>query len=391
VKTYVLARNPTDSVTHGFLPAASRLGLDVTVLTDEPAAHLEMYAGETEVLGCDVADVSGLVDRIAASAAPAAVFSNSDHLQAQAALVASYFDLPGKDWRAALRCRNKALMRSHLAAAGLDAVTSVQLLPADDPAALDLDYPCVLKPREGVASEDVVLVRDAAELVVRVGEIRARRTGALVVEEFLDGPLHTLETVGDGTGVRVLGGFRTELSAPPHFVEERLVWHPDLPEPAVRSVLEQLAALGVGLGACHTEFVVQGGRARLIEVNDRIIGDQCDLLLADVLGECVFELVLRTHLGEALAPSPTPTKRAARVEYLCAARPGVLRQAPPAQDVHGPVRLAYRPLRKVGATVALAHSNRDYLGVLRAVGDEQAQVDAAVDGFLGAHRWEVGA
>ena len=28
----------------------------------------------------------------------------------------------------------------------------------------------------------------------------------------------------------------------------------------------QLAALGVGLGACHTEYVVQDGRARLVEV-----------------------------------------------------------------------------------------------------------------------------
>lgn len=45
MKSYVLARNPTDSVTLGFLPAAGRLGLDVAVLTDQPDAHVDAGAG----------------------------------------------------------------------------------------------------------------------------------------------------------------------------------------------------------------------------------------------------------------------------------------------------------------------------------------------------------
>lgn len=36
MRMYLLALNPTDSVTEGFLPAAARLGLDVTILTDQP-------------------------------------------------------------------------------------------------------------------------------------------------------------------------------------------------------------------------------------------------------------------------------------------------------------------------------------------------------------------
>lgn len=36
MRMYLLALNPTDSVTDGFLPAAGRLGLSVTVLTDSP-------------------------------------------------------------------------------------------------------------------------------------------------------------------------------------------------------------------------------------------------------------------------------------------------------------------------------------------------------------------
>ena len=69
-----------------------------------------------------------------------------------------------------MRTKNKALMRRRLAAAGLDAVVAVELGP-DDPPAFPT-FPAVVKPREGVASEDVVLVGDERELVAR-----SRRSG----------------------------------------------------------------------------------------------------------------------------------------------------------------------------------------------------------------------
>jgi len=442
VHIYFLALNRTDSITHGFLPAAQRLGARVTLLTDqpdqyEPPSHIAGRTGPKQirseplradvacadvacaeqarpeqarperarpeqarperVVRCDVRNVSAVVGCVAELGRPDAIFTNSDHLQVQAALAATYLGLPAKDWTAALRTKNKALMRRHLAAAGLDTVAMVDISPDDDPAALAavLPYPCVVKPREGVASEDVVLVEDAGELVRRVTEIRRRRPDdPLVAEEYLDGPLHTLETLGDRDGIQVLGSFRTRLSPPPYFVEHGLDWDPDLPDAVRDDVLRQLAALGVGLGACHTEFVRQGDRARLVEVNYRIIGDQCDLLLAELLDEPLFELVLRAHLGDGVAvrtSSPDGARRRhGRVDYVCAQASGTLRTAPEAQDLNGgPVRLAYRPLRPVGSRIRLTNSNRDYLGVLRAVGDDQPVVDQAVDHFRSAHRWEV--
>ncbi|MFG1808070.1 acetyl-CoA carboxylase biotin carboxylase subunit family protein [Streptomyces sp. NPDC049040] len=402
MQMYLLALNPTDSVTEGFLPAARRLGLAVTVLTDQPAAHRaaagDAYDG-VEVIECPVRDFRAVVAMISAHRRPDAVFSNSDHLQVHTALAAAYFGLPAKDWRAALRTKDKAEMRRGLAAAGLSAgaaVHAVELPAGADPATVldrqDIRYPCVVKPREGVASEDVVLVRDRSDLLARCAEIRARRPGdALVVEEFLPGALHTLETLGDGTDRRVLGGFRTRLSPPPYFIEERLTWEPEQPEPVVAQVLAQLDALGVGFGACHTEFVVDRGVARLVEVNYRAIGDQCDLLLADLLRVPFFDLVLRVHLGEPLPPGPWPAPgRAACLAYPCADRAGTLTAAPGAEDVDVEgVRLAYRPLRAVGSRRPLHHTNRDLLGVVRAIGPDQETVDRRVDAFLDARTWEI--
>lgn len=395
-RLYLVALNPTDSVTDGFLPAAAGLGLDVTVLTDDPGSHERAYRrlphAPGEILGCDVRDVRALVALIARHHPPDAVFSNSDHLQAPTALAADYFGLPAKDWRAALRAKNKALARRHLAGLDIDAVAFAELPAGADPAALatlPLPYPVVVKPREGVASEDVVLARDGRELARLAGEIQGRRPGAaLLVEEFLSGSLHTLETLGDGCRTWVAGGFRTTLSPPPFFIEERLEWAPGVAEGLV---LAQLEALGVGFGACHTEFVVgDDGRPRLIEVNYRLIGDHCDFLLAELLGVPLFEWVLRVHLGGRLPERLPRVGGHALADYVVAERAGTLRCAPGRVDLdEDGVRLSYRPLRSTGERIGRLHTNRDYLGVIRAVGPDRRRVEAAAAAFRNRGRWEI--
>jgi biotin carboxylase len=142
VRLCLVASKPTDSVILGFLPAAARLGLEVVLLTDQPEEHERArarsrplgrpgcprpgaepgaeHAGDgppARFLGCDVRDARELICAIAELPAPHAIVSNSDHLQAQTALAAAYFGLPGKDWRSAMRAKNKSLMRRRLAEA----------------------------------------------------------------------------------------------------------------------------------------------------------------------------------------------------------------------------------------------------------------------------------
>ncbi|TMR94312.1 ATP-grasp domain-containing protein [Nonomuraea basaltis] len=379
MRLYLTALKPTDSVTDGFLPAARALGCEVTILTDRPERHPHAVA-------CDVRDPRALIDAIEQLGRPDAIFSNSDHLQAETALAASYFGLPGKDWRACVAAKNKFLMRRKLLEAGIEQVRSVRLAPGD-PVPEGLPYPVVLKPREGVASEDVLLVE--RDLAGAVAEVRKRRQGeALVVEEYLEGPLRTLETLGDGSEVRVLGGFETTLGALPYFVEERLDWAP--PQDAGREhVLGALRALGAGFGACHTEYVLTAGGPRVIEVNYRVVGDHCDFLLGDVLRVPLFEWILRVHLGERLPAMPSAAGHGSAVS-LVADRAGTIKEAPGSEfEVRGDVRVWHRPLRDVGDVVSLTHTNRDYLGVIRAVGPDRARVDAAVEEYRAARPWVI--
>jgi biotin carboxylase len=270
-------------------------------------------------------------------------------------------------------------------------VRSVRLAPGDPVPAGRVPLPAVVKPREGVASEDVVLVRDARELAEAVHTIRDRRPGgALVVEEYLDGPLYTLETLGDGRTLQVLGGFRTTLGPLTHFMEERLDWA----EPPGRPhVLAALQALGAGFGACHTEYAMTPGGPRIIEVNYRVIGDHCDFLLADLLGIPLFERILGVHLGAVLEAEPggDPGRGHATALSLVAERSGTVAAAPGTvtPSAADPVRLWHRPLRAVGERIDQSHTNRDYLGIIRAIGPDRASVDEAIATFGAESPWVI--
>lgn len=402
---YLTALNPTDAVTHGLLPAAARLGLPMVILTDQADAHRAAYADQATkppaVEPADVRDAGAVAARVLALAgrhgAPTALLSNSDHLQTATALAAELLGLPGKDWRAALRCKNKFLTRRALADAGLDTVASVEIGPSADvrEVAAGLPFPAVVKPREGVASEDVLLVSNVDELAAQVTRIRLSRTGCtLVAEEYLPGELHTYDTLGDGHRLHHFGSWRTTLGPPPSFTEAGRDWAPRVPEPVARDLRAQLAALGVGFGACHTEFVVQGDRARIIEVNYRLIGDTMDLICADLLGVDLFAEVLRLHLGQSLSadlPDPSTVDRHARIHYVTADRAGTLTDAPPTASAESPngILVGHRRLREIGVTAPLHGTNRDYLGVVHAIGPAPAPVAVAIDDFVAAHRWSV--
>ncbi|TDD59635.1 ATP-grasp domain-containing protein [Kribbella antibiotica] len=397
MRLYLLALNPTDSVTEGFLPAAARLGLEVIVLTNSVDAHREAYKDfphPPEIRNCSVRDFRAVIGEISRHHKPDAIFTNSDHLQAQAALAAQYFGLPGKDWQAAYRAKNKAEARRWLSAAGVDTVWAAELAPGQDASTLtDIPFPCVVKPREGVASEDVALVDDLAGLTQFAAGVWERRPDdTLLVEEFLTGELHTLETLGDGATRQVVGAFRTAISEPPAFIELSLEFVGAHPPAITDQVLAQLDALGVGFGACHTEFVVQAdGRARLIEVNYRSIGDRLDLALVDILGIPYFEHVLRIHLGEPLpADLGARADRASYSLYICADRAGTLTAAPePFDRVVDGIALSYQTFREVGATHPLYNTNRDYLGVIQGIGPDRAALRRIAEEFVAESVWTI--
>jgi hypothetical protein len=396
----VLTHVPTDSVNEGFLPAAKSLGLSVTLLTDCTDAHRAHFgksglpAYPDEILSCDVFNPLAVIDTLTRRATrPAAIFSNSDHLQASTSVAADYFDLPRKDWHTTYRAKNKAEMRVRLQALGIDTLWHATVCDLAMLSALsDIPFPAVVKPREGVASLQVSLARDRAELQVQCAAVWAAHPGRpMLIEEYIDGPLHTLETLGDGKDIMVLGSFQVRLSPPPHFIEHEAVWRSGVRPGGAAKVLEVLRHFGVGFGACHTEFVMSAQGPRLIEINYRNIGDYREFLLQDTLGIALFETVLRLYLGQPL-PALELSDHTAHIRYFVASEPGTVTHAPAAFAAHkDSLRLTYQPLRAVGDTIALTHSNKDYLGVLRGAGSDAEALAVAMDRATADLSWEIAA
>ncbi|WP_219060740.1 acetyl-CoA carboxylase biotin carboxylase subunit family protein [Pseudomonas sp. UMAB-08] len=382
------------AVTEGFLPAARKRGLSVVLISDHAQEHRRLLATsdfpaqDLLILECDVFNPLAVIELINAHGLrPAAVFSNSDHLQTATAVVAETFDCPGKDWRLCYAAKNKAAMRERLQRMGLpgpwfQVLTAGSVLPEEAP------FPLVVKPREGVASLDVRLCHSTRELADYCTQFWQQQPGrALLLEAYMEGPLFTLETLGDGQRLQAIGGFDVSLSPPPHFVELAARWNGSLSAKHRAGALAQVAAFGINFGVCHSEFILTAEGPVLVEINYRSIGDGREFLLDRLLPQGWFDRILAVHLGEPLVDA-LPGLAEALVHYLVADTPGRLQQASSSfryeQDNHWS---DYRALREIGDDIHVSHSNKDYLGVLRLIAPDTASLDARFAATLADLRW----
>lgn len=392
----ILSHVATHAVCEGFLPAAQRRGHPLLIVTDHAQGHWRHLADAgipvdgLEILECDVFNPMAVIELLHAHGQrPRAVFSNSDHLQTSCALVAEAFDCPGKDWRICHAAKNKAEMRERLKRLGLpgpwfQVLTPGMALPADAP------FPVVAKPREGVASLDVQLCRNAGELAAYCEAFWQRQPNrALLLEAYLQGPLFTLETLGDGQRLQAIGGFDVSLSPPPHFVELEARWNGPVGRAARNAALAQVAAFGVNFGVCHSEFILTADGPVLVEINYRSIGDGREFLLDRLLPQGWFERILALHLGEPLDDTENSSAEAL-VHYLVALHGGRLLAASPSFRAEGDgYWVDYCALREVGEEIRLSNSNKDYLGVLRLIAPDDAALQARFDAARSDLRWEL--
>ncbi|GAB3382208.1 ATP-grasp domain-containing protein [Azotobacter armeniacus] len=392
----ILSHVATHAVCEGFLPAAQRRGHPLLLVTDHAQEHwrhladADIAADGLEILECDVFNPLAVIELLHAHGQrPLAVFSNSDHLQTSCALVAAAFDCPGKDWRVCHAAKNKAEMRERLQRLGLPGPWFQVLSPG---AALpeDAPFPVVAKPREGVASLDVQLCRDAAELADYCAAFWQRQPNrALLLEVYMEGPLFTLETLGDGQRLQAIGGFDVTLSPPPYFVELEARWNGPLSRANRSTALAQVAAFGVNFGVCHSEFILTAEGPVLVEINYRSIGDGREFLLDRLLPQGWFERILALHLGEPLADNRGGGGEAL-VHYLVAPQSGRLCQASASFREEGDGHWTdYCALREVGEEIRLSHSNKDYLGVLRLIAPNEAALQAHFAAVRSDLRWEL--
>ena len=304
-----------------FLEAARRLDVDVVVASETQQTLADAMGDRALVV--DLSDPAGSAKRITDLAARQpldAVVAVDDQGLLIAALAARDLGLPANDPEAVRRTRNKAAMRTALAAAPPGALHQPAfwiIRPGDDlvGAANDLGWPVVVKPVSLSASRGVIRADDPGGAEQAAERIRAilQEDGhpadePILVESYVAGEEVAVEALLRSGRLEVLAIFdKPDPLTGPYF-EETLYVTPSR-QPAQlqaeigRSVATAATAIGLTEGPVHAELRIDpDGRPWILELAARTIGGLCARTLRFAAGVTLEELVLRHALGIAIDP-----------------------------------------------------------------------------------------
>ncbi|UOX90016.1 pyridoxal-phosphate dependent enzyme [Amycolatopsis sp. FBCC-B4732] len=379
---------------------ARDLGLVPALLTNRPSRYQGVGEADCEIIRCDTTSVTALTAAVRAHLHPGevgGVTTTSEFSLEVTAALAESLGLPGNPLPAVQACRRKPLTRRLLAGAGLPQPVSVVVTEAADvpEAVAATGLPCVVKPASDSGSTGVLLctsVRQARAHAARLLAITHNARGQVVlpevlVEELVQGPEFSVETVFSEGELHVLGTTRTSLSPPPSFVELRHVFPAPLDESASREVEKTvrtaIAAIGLSHGACHTELRLAAAGPTIIEVNARLAGGMIPELIRLAGGADPLAQQLRAAAGMPVELPREPLRRAG-VAFITSPEEGRLvrldgREAARQVDGVSEVRIA----RCAGDPVRPAADASDRLGYVIAsaasVGHLDRSLDAALD------------
>ncbi|MGW1783951.1 ATP-grasp domain-containing protein [Streptomyces sp. NPDC002143] len=337
-----------------------------TVLPDwaQPlvSGHLVIDLSDTE-------SAAAAVKEAAEHTSFAGVCTYMEHHFELVAQLAEQLGLPGPSPAAMSACRDKATTRRLLAEHGVRLARSFQV--DDEDAAVEharlLGYPVVVKPR-GIAGSAGVLRCDS-DTEVRVAfkhaswetvlGLDAYAVHGVLVEEYLDGPEISAETVVYDHDVHIVAVTRKKLGEEPRFQEighgvdsrDALLGDPAVTE----TVTHAVRALGVERGVLHVEMRLTNRGPAVVEVNGRPASDLVPLLVQRATGVDLMAAV--ADLATGAVPDLRPTRqRAAAVRFLYPAFSG--RVGP----FHVPVSLREEPwlerlvwTRRAGEQVTAPH------------------------------------
>jgi biotin carboxylase len=153
--------------------------------------------------------------------------------------------------------------------------------------------------------------------------------------------------------------------------------------------LAQVRAFGVNFGVCHSEFILTAQGPVLVEINYRSIGDGREFMLDRMFDHQWFETILRLHRGDHLA-LPEAIGQHALVRYYVARQEGRLATASINQSHATPLGHSdYRSLRHAGDDIRLSYSNKDYLGILHVVADNEEALQQVLRSAEAQLHWEI--
>jgi biotin carboxylase len=304
------------------IAAARELGCDVVVIDRNPDAEGFRHADFHEVV--DIADARGAVD-VARKYEVAAVIPLSDFGVRSAAAVAEALGLTGLRPDEAEQMTRKSCMRRQWDLRGVPSVrwrlvaSAGEALRAADELAT---WPLIVKPDDsrGGGSRGVTVVESRVELCAAVETALACYAGGgVVIEEFVRGIEHSVETFTFGGETRVLAVSDKVKSPLPYRVDLSVVYPTRVDGERLDAIAAAcraaVCAMGIRSGPAHVELCTTDAGPRLFELGARCGGGATpDPIVPYVTGIEQLKETVRVALGEA------PESLAARWSRGCVYR-----------------------------------------------------------------------
>ncbi|MFE7270182.1 ATP-grasp domain-containing protein [Streptomyces sp. NPDC057623] len=344
----------------------------------EGAAH--PLLGARNVITTDTNDLDALLPEVARLHSVLAfdgVITSCDYYLPTVARIAGHLGLPGPGPEAVENACRKDATRRVLADAGLPGPRfAVHEEWADlARAAHEIGYPLVAKPVDLCAGMYVRRVDDESQLAELVRELSEfpvnargqRRAPAVLLEELLDGPEVSVETVSYAGAVHMVGVTDKSIGGAPAFIETGHMFPAALTladlDAAEQTALGALKALGLTDGVvAHTEIKLTSAGPRVVEVNPRPAGNRITELVRHVTGIDLAAAFVDVALGRRPDLRHTDTGlRSAAVGFLVPDRTGTL-EALDAGRLADEQDVLEVLLAEPGKAVKAAGSNNEYLG-----------------------------
>ena len=141
-----------------------------------------------------------------------------------------------------------------------------------------ITYPCIMKPTDNAGSRGVVLVHNLKELEDAYDYSQHEsRGGAVIIEEYLQGPEFSVEIMVVDGEPHVLQITDKITTGAPHFVE---MGHsqPSIQNEKNKEKIKDLAcravkAVGINIGPAHVEMILTENGPKMVELGARMGGD----------------------------------------------------------------------------------------------------------------------
>ncbi|MDP5274864.1 ATP-grasp domain-containing protein [Chengkuizengella axinellae] len=193
-------------------------------------------------------------------------------------------------------------------------------------------YPCIIKSSRGTGSAQVFLCRNQEELLSKFSIIHEKKeltSGLILLEEFVCGPLYSIEGITYDGKTTFLGITDRMMGALPHFVEIAdsfpVQLEPNMFEKVKKVIGKLHEAIGVDYGMTHTEFILTENGPVIVEMNPRLGGGMIGPMISESYDIDIYKQIINIAIGKAPIIPDNPIAGASEY-FIYSTREGVVSQ-----------------------------------------------------------------